>query len=152
MVWSFLCYCSPTLWCYHSSWKEWRLHSQWTTAQEIHDRSVYSRRNFCSFGWAYKRLMSMKSQARDLKQAHLGGSPMPIFVHIFNFSCCFWCILLVFSGDKYEELTEIDSGFEGTAIHSTKEQSRILDIVLVSPPHEITRPHPTGTEWRCDRV
>ena len=65
----------------------------------------------------------MKSQARDLKQAHLGGSPKPIFVHIFHFPYCFGCILLVFSGDKYGELMEIDSGFEGTAIHSTTEQS-----------------------------
>jgi len=52
----------------------------------------------------------------------------------------------VFSGDKYEELREIDSGLEETAIHSTMEQSRTLDIVLASPPREITRPHPIETE------
>jgi len=70
---------------------------------------------------------------------------MPIFVHILNFPC-FLMHFVVFSGDKYEELRETDSSFERTAIHSTTKQSRTLDIVLASPPHEITRPHSTGTE------
>jgi len=48
--------------------------------------------------------------------------------------------LLVFSGDKYEELREMDFFSEGTSIHSTTEQSKTLDLVLASPRQEITRP------------
>ena len=78
-------------------------------------------------------LNSVRVKLSDLKQAHLGGSPKSIFVHIFIFPCCFWCILLVFLGYKYEELSEVDSGSEGTAVHSTIEQSKTLDLVLASP-------------------
>jgi len=47
-------------------------------------------------------LISVRSQARDLKQAHLGGSPMTILVNNFYFLVIFdlFWLCLWFSGRK----------------------------------------------------
>jgi len=45
----------------------------------------------------------------------------------------------VSSRDKYKKLSEVDYGFESTAVYSTIEQWKILDHVLAYPRQEITR-------------
>jgi len=39
----------------------------------------------------------------------------------------------VSSGEKYKELSEVDSGSESTEVYSTTEQWKILDHVLAYP-------------------
>jgi len=80
----------------------------------------------------------VRSQARDLKQAHLGGSPMPILVYSFYF-CCFGFVFdsqeMNNSWSNNRDATECSNKkfqiFDESLYRKTRVKARECDLVVL---------------------
>ena len=107
--------------------------------------------------------MSVRSQARDLKQAHLGGSPMPIPVYSFNFILLLLiCFGFVFDSQEMNnswgnnrDATECSNKtfqiLDELLYRKTRVKARECDLVVLGQ-HLSQRHHSIATWQWCNQV